>query len=43
MLLASNRIFPPKEYYHSPTLCGEYGETVAMILADNGIIPSKEW
>ena len=34
---------PPKEFHHSPDLQNNYGDTVAMLLAWNGIIPPKEW
>ena len=43
MRIAIRGIIPPKELYHTPTICDEYGWTVAMFLADNGIIPPKEW
>ena len=39
MLLANKKIIPPKEWEHNPNLmsCSHY--TVAMYLAENGIIP----
>ena len=32
---------PDKKYYHNPNITNDNGWTVAMILASNGIIPSK--
>ena len=34
---------PPKELYHDPLLKNKDDETVAMISASRGTIPSKEW
>lgn len=39
MKLAYNKIIPPKEWYHDPCLIGYENNTVAMYLANNGIIP----
>ena len=41
MYLASNKIIPPKEWEHKPSLQNEDGWTVAMILAKKGINPPK--
>lgn len=43
MILAANRIIPPKEWQHKPALRDDYGMTVAMYLARNGIYPPKYW
>ena len=43
MRLAFNKVIPPREWYHDPTLKESLGYTVAMYLADKGIIPPKEW
>ena len=32
---------PDKKYYHNPNITNGYGQTVAMDLASNGIIPPK--
>ena len=34
---------PDKKYYHNPLIKNEYGWTVALLLADNGIIPPECW
>ena len=34
---------PDKKYYHDPNIVSESGWTVAMHLANNGIIPPKQW
>ena len=39
MYLAINGIIPPKEWEHDPAIKGRNGLTVAMVLAQNGIIP----
>ncbi len=49
MLLANKGKIPPKEYEHDPTLFYNIIDnntiikdgTIAMLLADNGIIPPK--
>lgn len=40
MWLANNKIISPKEYEHDPTLKVK-NQTVALILAKNGIVPPK--
>ena len=41
MLLADKGIIPPEEWEHNPILKEDInGNTVAMILASKGIIPS---
>ena len=39
MLLAKNKIIPPKEWEHKPEIANNGGWTVAMYLAFNKIIP----
>ena len=39
MILADKGIIPPSEWYHDPSLTNDKKETVAMLLARNGIIP----
>ena len=39
MILASKGIVPPIEWNHNPNLKNSYGNTVAMYLASQGIIP----
>ena len=34
---------PDKKYYHNPNIVSDYGWTVAMLLANKGIVPPKEW
>ena len=36
-----NEKIPDKKDYHNPNITDEYGLTVAMALASNGIIPPK--
>ena len=45
MCLSNNddKIIPPKEWYHSPELKNDRGETVALLLAYHRKIPPKEW
>ena len=43
MTLAFSKKIPPKEFHHDPTLRNKYGETISMILSDNGIIPPEEF
>ena len=43
MYLASNKILPPKEWYHNPLLINEHNGTVAVILINKGVLPPKEW
>ena len=43
MILAGYTTIPPKEWYHSPELQNNSGMTVAMRLANRGVIPPKEW
>ena len=43
MLLAYNDIEIPDQWKHNPSLTNEYDNTVALILANNGIISPKEW
>ncbi len=43
MMLAKKGIIAPDYFYHDPNLKNRYGNTVAMILADNKIMPPKEW
>ena len=38
-MLSINRIIPPSNWEHDPTLENDYGETVAMNLASRRIIP----
>ena len=38
---AWNKKIPDKKDYHDPNIKDEYGKTVAMKLAFNGIIPPK--
>jgi len=37
MLLASNSIIPPKEWYHDPNITNKHGITVAIYLLLNNI------
>jgi len=41
--LAVEKIIPPKEWIHNPSLQNCRGNTVALCLAYNKIIPPKEW
>ena len=43
MWLAYNKIIPPQEWEHKPNIKahGASSLTVALILSDNGIVPSK--
>ena len=43
MLLASNNKNIPEEWKHDIMLSNKYYKTVALIYAENGIIPPKEW
>ena len=43
MLLAYNKIIPPKEWCHDPLLENEVKDTVAIILINKNILPPKEW
>lgn len=44
MWMAKNKITDiPKQWRHDKYLTNKWGQTVAMIYADNGIIPPKEW
>ena len=43
MYLAEHGIIPPKEWQHDPNLKNNYNDTVAMILANNIIVPPPEW
>ena len=43
MILALNKINIPDEWKHDPNIKNKYGNTVAMHLATNCIIPPKEW
>lgn len=44
MLIAKYlKIIPPDIWYHDVLLKNNYGETVALILADNWIVPDKKW
>ena len=43
MILASKGIVPPMEWTHNSYLLNKYGNTVAMLLASNGICPTTEW
>lgn len=42
-MFLANYTIPPENWHHNPNLCNSLGETVAMILANKGITPPKEW
>ena len=41
MLLSKNKIVPPSNWEHDPTLRNKDKNTVAMLLSYNSIIPPK--
>ena len=41
MILADSGIIPPKEWEHDKKMTDEYGNTVGILLAENGVIPPK--
>ena len=43
MMLAKNKLDIPKCFYHDPSILNNDGQTVAMIQANNGKIPDKQW
>ena len=43
MLLAKKGIIPPKEWYHDPSVCDNFGRTVAKLLDRNEIDIPEEW
>ena len=44
MILAKNKIIPPKQWYHKPDLQGKDNYTTAMYIADNcKCIPDECW
>ena len=43
MWISRNSLIPPTEWIHDNNLKNRDQKNVAMILADNKIIPPKEW
>lgn len=39
MIYANSKKIPPKEWHHDPLMKNSKNQTVAMRLADNGIVP----